>query len=608
MNLKKITKKNILLFCIILAAAGMTTLVSAQIGTKIEKNETIATPSNAKKTIATPSEIKKDTYTGFKTENNEMHYYKDGKKITDRLMFIKGELYYFDKNGEMKTGWYESDRTNWIYYFDEFGESQIGWIYDEDAWYYLEDHKLATGWKEILSEDGTEYWFYFDENGKMYADCETPDGYYVNEDGVWIEDIDIPIAYEEDSFGWEKDPNAEPGQISGLTIAGNPAELYMLSIAGETSGLANLSAIATGDKGRAYGVCQFDYRYDLVGFMNFAYDKHPDLWPAFSKYLNYKAGNPDLKNNSDIGNAFLAAMNVDYETAMSDQLEYLSSIYWTPFKEKLNTAGFDLDNRHIAVSAALFSINVNCGSQPNVFINNLSPDMTDEEMIREIYHLRNTVFANQKVGSAFKGTTTRYKKSEPQMALDLLYGYITIDSHKNYGGGVEWHGNPFYNAITTIPNEGSIVYEEETVNSTPANAPMKKTISFTQTELEQTEEITETLEINETEELESQPSTIYQSEENMIQLSDGTWVSKMEYGPGYEYMELEETTEETLPQETETVVEIYEFQSENIEQEQIDNKKSISFGNTEPQQIEESETPNIIIMETEAEIGPGIGL
>ena len=61
MNLKKITKKNILLFCIILAAAGMTTLVSAQIGTKIEKNETIATPSNAKKTIATPSEIKKDT-------------------------------------------------------------------------------------------------------------------------------------------------------------------------------------------------------------------------------------------------------------------------------------------------------------------------------------------------------------------------------------------------------------------------------------------------------------------------------------------------------------------------------------------------------------------
>lgn len=607
MNFKKFRNKNILLLGIILAAVGMTMLASAQIGGRTEKIENVATPSNETVTkAATPSEsIKKDTYTGFKTENGYQYYYKDGEKIKNELRFIKGELYYFDQDGKMKTGWHTSEKTGLVYYFDGFGESQTGWILDEDAWYYLENHKLATGWKMIESDDGSQYWFYFDESGRMYANCETPDGYYVNEDGVWIENPNEPTAYEEDDFGWNKEPNSAPGQLSGLTIAGNPAEFYMLCIAGETSGLANLSAVSNGDRGRAYGICQLDYRYDLVGFMNFAYEKHPDLWPAFSKYLNYSAGNPDLKSNSDIGNAFIAAMEVDYETAISDQLEYMSMKYWNSCKEKMNEAGFDLDNRHIAVSAALFSVNVNCGTQPNIFINNLSPDMTDEEMIRGIYHLRNTVFARQKVGSAFKGTTTRYKRSEPQMALDLLYGYITIDSHKNYGGGVEWHGNPFYDAITTVPNEGSILYEEELI-ATPSEAtPKKRSISFTQSEtesaesteiIENTEEtkaieesLVETQSINEEESdaINETNSTIYEvNDDDLVQLDDGTWVSREEYGPGFVYIETEAAAEETTASESE---------EQPIE-------------NPVPETMPEETEVNIIIMETKSAIGPGMNI
>ena len=379
----------------------------------------------------------------------------------------------------------------------------------------------------------------------------------------------------------------------------------MLCIAGETSGLANLSAVSNGDRGRAYGICQLDYRYDLVGFMNFAYEKHPDLWPAFSKYLNYNAGNPDLRSNSDIGNAFIAAMEVDYETAISDQLEYMSMKYWNGCKEKMKEAGFDLDNRHIAVSAALFSVNVNCGTQPNIFINNLSPDMTDEEMIRGIYHLRNTVFARQKVGSAFKGTTTRYKRSEPQMALDLLYGYITIDSHKNYGGGVEWHGNPFYDAITTVPNEGSILYEEELI-ATPSEAtPKKRSISFTQSETESAEsteiventEETEAIEVGlvetqsingeESEAINETNSVIYEvNDDDLIQLDDGTWVSREEYGPGFVYIETEAAAEETTASESE---------EQPIE-------------NPVPETMPEETEVNIIIMETQSAIGPGMNI
>ena len=41
---------------------------------------------------------------------------------------------------------------------------------------------LSNVWKQI---DGN--WYYFDENAIMVKDQETPDGYYVNADGVWLQ-------------------------------------------------------------------------------------------------------------------------------------------------------------------------------------------------------------------------------------------------------------------------------------------------------------------------------------------------------------------------------------------------------------------------------------
>ena len=42
-----------------------------------------------------------------------------------------------------------------------------------------------------------------------------------------------------------------------------------------------------------------------------------------------------------------------------------------------------------------------------------------------------------------KGTSYRYLTAEPEMAADLMYGRIGLDSELDYGGGVEWYGNPF---------------------------------------------------------------------------------------------------------------------------------------------------------------------
>lgn len=388
---------------------------------------------------------------GFFEDSENWYYRESGNVVEDSFVVSEGELYRTGPDGILVHGWYQENK-DW-YYFDEKGKAVTGWVLDGNVWYYLEGTSYLCGWNQLMFDDEQE-WFCFSPAGILYQNCKTPDGYLVDENGMYQE---IPEAYEGEGFEWDKE--RQNGVMSGLVVAGQPAELYMLSMAGEASGGGNLNAIRNGDRGCAYGLCQFDYRYDLVGFMNYAYQSHPKLWLGFAPFLDNQDGSPQLKSNPAIGDAFLSAMTTDYETAVSDQLSYIEQIYWNPFYRQMNQAGYRLDSRSIAVSAAFLSVNINCGSQASLFIENLSPEMTDEDLIKGIYKLRNTTLANQKVGKTRKGTTKRYLEAEPQMALDLLYGYVTIDSVINYGGGVEWHGNPFISDITTQPRTGHAVYD-----------------------------------------------------------------------------------------------------------------------------------------------------
>lgn len=206
-----------------------------------------------------------------------------------------------------------------------------------------------------------------------------------------------------------------------------PAEFYMLSIAGETSG----GQIIMGDRGRAYGICQFDYRYDLTDFIRYAYGKHPGLWAELSAYLNAADGDETLVGNTALRDAFYAAMARSYEAAITDQLEYMRARYWDAFRTRMDEAGYHLSTRHIAVQAAFFSVNVNCGVQTDLYLSEITPELTDAEIICKLYTLRNTILAEQNIGRHKKGTTARYRQYEPQMALDLLHGYVTIDSKKH---------------------------------------------------------------------------------------------------------------------------------------------------------------------------------
>ena len=391
------------------------------------------------------------------------------------------------------------------------------WRTAEDGLYYREAGKDTVGWKRIADDAGVRHWYYFGEDGRLARNMETPDGFLVNEAGMFggISDHGVSPAfaaaekaaetarqagerayYEElyrkkaeeearaaaeaqagpngSGDGAQETESAGAGggeteaeippyvskkkkkkygamlqgipepKLSGIRTGGMPAEFFMLCVAGETSGGADFMNSIIGDSGRAYGFCQYDYRYDLVDFLKYACGLHPQLWSGAEAFLNRENGDIGLVENASLKQMFRRALLTDPETAMSDQLNFMRMLYWDDFARDMDAAGFRLGERNVAVQAALFSVNVNCGPHAEIFIQELRPEISDQEFLDRIYELRNTVFAEMDVqGLRKKGTSERYLSAEPEMAADLMYGKITLDEELDYGGGVEWYGNPF---------------------------------------------------------------------------------------------------------------------------------------------------------------------
>lgn len=90
-------------------------------------------------------------------------YYRnaDNEIVTDWLLGLDGRWYFLGLGGAMKTGWMSLD-GNW-YFFNADGAMANGWVQGQNGkWYYLQ------------------------QDGRMAMDMTTPDGYYVNREGVWV--------------------------------------------------------------------------------------------------------------------------------------------------------------------------------------------------------------------------------------------------------------------------------------------------------------------------------------------------------------------------------------------------------------------------------------
>ena len=90
----------------------------------------------------------------------------DGMKVRYQWEQVNGRWYAFDEQGYLKTGFfYDAGYDGW-FYVDENAGMQTGWFQINGKWYYFKD-----------VSDGTR--------GIMLRNQKTPDGYFVDENGVW---------------------------------------------------------------------------------------------------------------------------------------------------------------------------------------------------------------------------------------------------------------------------------------------------------------------------------------------------------------------------------------------------------------------------------------
>lgn len=89
--------------------------------------------------------------------------YADGTYPSNTAKTIDGQVYRFDTDGYMRTGWV-FERGNW-YYHTLSGAQASGWVLDGVSWYYMDPTTgtMVTGWVK----DGAHWYYLSPANGKM---------------------------------------------------------------------------------------------------------------------------------------------------------------------------------------------------------------------------------------------------------------------------------------------------------------------------------------------------------------------------------------------------------------------------------------------------------
>ena len=103
--------------------------------------------------------------------------YSDGTYPANTAKTIDGQVYRFDADGYMRTGWV-FEQGAW-YYHALSGAQTTGWVLDGVSWYYLTpgSGQMATGWVK----DGSHWYYLNPSNGKMKTGWHYEDGswYYL---------------------------------------------------------------------------------------------------------------------------------------------------------------------------------------------------------------------------------------------------------------------------------------------------------------------------------------------------------------------------------------------------------------------------------------------
>lgn len=87
----------------------------------------------------------------------------DGRRAAGEWMTIDGQEYWFESDGTMATGWRQAANGEWYYFRTTGAMAKDYWAKSGDNWYYM------------------------GSDGAMVKNAYTPDGYYVDASGVWVQ-------------------------------------------------------------------------------------------------------------------------------------------------------------------------------------------------------------------------------------------------------------------------------------------------------------------------------------------------------------------------------------------------------------------------------------
>ncbi|MCI9048240.1 MAG: hypothetical protein HFG71_13425 [Hungatella sp.] len=84
--------------------------------------------------------------------------------------------------GESAGQWVK-DGSRWWYQNKDGSYTADNWQYIDNKWYYFDSQGyMATGWV-----NWKDHSYFCGKDGAMWASCWTPDGYYVDSDGMWVQ-------------------------------------------------------------------------------------------------------------------------------------------------------------------------------------------------------------------------------------------------------------------------------------------------------------------------------------------------------------------------------------------------------------------------------------
>lgn len=120
---------------------------------------------------------------GWVKEGSVWYYYKNGVKQVD-WQFVDNVWYYLGTDGVMQTGWITYNGST--YYLRPWGGMMAnGWYLINGKWYYFQSWGGIAKSRWIYGLD--KKWYYVGTDGVMLTNTRTPDGFYVDANGVWMQ-------------------------------------------------------------------------------------------------------------------------------------------------------------------------------------------------------------------------------------------------------------------------------------------------------------------------------------------------------------------------------------------------------------------------------------